>query len=142
MFGTLPDETSATGELSFSVLLGANDTGSATMTFGYSLNADSDATDFGEQLATATVTVGTAPAAQKVNAGSFKGYVAVYARGYEGDRLSAKIGKDWVIVDPIVNNQENGTLFRVVDFTGAGVDIAVRIYINRVLIDTIALTTK
>ena len=77
-----------------------------------------------------------------VNAGSFKGYVAVYARGYEGSRLSAKIGSDWVIVDSIVNNQENGSLFRVTDFTGAGVDIAVRIYIDRVLIDTINLTTK
>jgi hypothetical protein len=82
-----------------------------------------------------------APAA-KVNAGSFKGYVAVYARGYEGKRLSAKIGNDWVIVPSIVNNQENGTLFRVTDFTGAGVDIAVRIYIDRVLMDTINLTTK
>jgi hypothetical protein len=28
------------------------------------------------------------------------------------------------------------------DFTGAGVDIAVRIYIDRVLMDTINLTTK
>ena len=56
--------------------------------------------------------------------------------------MSAKIGNDWVIVDPIVNNQENGTLHRTVDFTGAGVDIAVRIYIDRVLMDTINLTTK
>ena len=91
------------------------------------------------------VNVGGTPATstdQKVNAGSFKGYVAVYARGYEGQRLSAKIGNDWVIVDPIVNNQENGTLHRTVDFTGAGVDIAVRIYIDRVLVDTINLTTK
>jgi hypothetical protein len=79
---------------------------------------------------------------QKVNAGSFKGFVAVYARGYEGQRLSAKIGNDWVIVPSIVNNQENGTLFRATDFTGAGVNIAVRIYIDRVLVDTINLVTK
>jgi hypothetical protein len=84
-----------------------------------------------------------APVAEKkVNAGSFKGYVAVYARGYEGQRLSAKIGNDWIIVDEIVNNQEDGELFRVTDFTGAGVEIAVRIYIDRVLIATINLTTK
>ena len=87
------------------------------------------------------LTSAPAVADAKVNAGSFKGYVAVYARGYEGQRLSAKIGNDWVIVDPIVNN-ESDTLFRVTDFTGAGVDIAVRIYIDRVLIDTINLTTK
>ena len=84
----------------------------------------------------------TQDASRKVNAGSFKGYVAIYARGYEGQRLSAKVGKDWIIINTIVNNQENGTLFRVTDFTGAGVEIAVRIYIDRVLIDTINLTTK
>jgi len=103
-----------------------------------------DETSFSNDIEFA-INVGEAAASsseQKVNAGSFKGYVAVYARGYEGKRLSAKIGKDWVIVDPIVNNQENGTLFRTVDFTGAGVNIAVRIYIDRVLVDTINLTTK
>ena len=103
-----------------------------------------DETSFSNEIEF-SINVGEAAASssdQKVNAGSFKGYVAVYARGYEGQRLSAKIGKDWVIVDPIVNNQENGTLFRTVDFTGAGVNIAVRIYIDRVLVDTINLTTK
>jgi len=103
-----------------------------------------DETSFSNEVEFA-INVGEAAASsteQKVNAGSFKGYVAVYARGYEGQRLSAKIGKDWVIVESIVNNQENGTLFRTVDFTGAGVNIAVRIYIDRVLVDTINLTTK
>ena len=81
----------------------------------------------------------TAPASSdtKVNAGSFKGYVAVYAKGYEGQRLSAKIGNDWVVVPALASSFE-----RIVDFTGAGVDIAVRIYIDRVLMDTINLTTK
>lgn len=68
----------------------------------------------------------------KVNAGSFKGYVAFYALGYEEQRLSAKIGNDRVIVDPIVNNQ-SANLARVTDFTGAGVGIQVRIYIDRLL---------
>ena len=76
-------------------------------------------------------------AERKVNAGSFKGYVAVYAKGYEGKRLSAKIGNDWVIVNSLASNFE-----RVTDFTGAGVSIAVRIYIDRVLVDTINLVTK
>ena len=138
---TLPTNTDANGQLTVSVLLGANDSADGTLSVGYSLDADSNATDDNEFTESYTVDVNPV-AAQKVNAGSFKGYVAVYARGYEGQRLSAKIGNDWVIVDPIVNNQENGTLFRVTDFTGAGVDIAVRIYIDRVLIDTINLTTK
>ena len=75
-----------------------------------------------------------------MNAGSFKGYVAVYAKGYEGHRLSAKVGKDWVIVPSIP--AATNDLYRHVEFTGAGVDVAVRIYIDRVLVDTINLTTK
>ena len=78
--------------------------------------------------------------AAKVNAGSFKGYVAIYARGHEGNRLTAKVGKDWVIVPSIP--AATGDLFRVVEFTGAGYEIRVRIYIDRVLIETIDLTTK
>ena len=73
----------------------------------------------------------------KVNAGSFKGYVAVYAKGYAGQRMSAKVGNDWVVVPVLASNFE-----RVTDFTGAGYTVAVRIYIDRVLIDTITVTTK
>ena len=75
-----------------------------------------------------------------VNAGSFKGYVALYAKGYQGSRLSAKVGNDWVIVPSIPAAPNN--LYRHVDFTGAGVDCKVRIYIDRVLIRTIELTTR
>ena len=77
---------------------------------------------------------------QKVNAGSFKGYVALYAKGYEGSRMSAKVGNDWVVV-PSVPAATND-LFRAVEFVGAGVDISVRIYIDRVLLATIPLLTK
>jgi hypothetical protein len=139
-FGTLPTQTDASGNLAFSVLLGANDTGTITVTVQYDQNGDTDFVDAKDLTTTKTITIGGS-STQKVNAGSFKGYVAVYARGYEGQRLSAKIGNDWVIVDPIVNNQ-GSDLHRTTDFTGAGVDIAVRIYIDRVLIDTINLTTK
>ena len=76
----------------------------------------------------------------KVNAGSFKGYVALYALGHEGKRLSAKVGNDWVIVPEIPAASNN--LYRLVEFVGPGVDISVRIYIDRVLIQTINLTTR
>jgi hypothetical protein len=82
----------------------------------------------------------TAVSAKKVNAGSFKGYVALYALGYEGQRMSAKVGNDWIIV-PAIPKRTND-LFRAVDFVGAGVDISVRIYIDRVLLATIPLLTK
>jgi len=149
--GDIDTTSSATGKFSFAVLFGSNDLGkTATVTFEQADDgvdaaaaADGDAgTDDIDLEVEFIVTVGSAPVDQKVNAGSFKGYVAVYARGYEGSRLSAKVGKDWVVVPSIVNNQENGTLFRVVEFTGAGYDVAVRIYIDRVLVDTINLTTK
>ena len=72
-----------------------------------------------------------------VNAGSFKGYVAIYAKGYEGQRLSAKVGADWVIVESLDSDFE-----RITDFTGADVEISVRIFIDRVLIRTVELITK
>jgi hypothetical protein len=81
-----------------------------------------------------------AATSKKVNAGSFKGYVALYALGYEGQRMSAKVGNDWVIV-PSIPARTND-LFRAVEFVGAGVDISVRIYIDRVLVATIPLLTK
>ena len=87
-------------------------------------------------VATPEVTSGIS----KVNAGSFKGYVAVYAKGYQGSRLSAKVGNDWILVPSIP--AATNDLYRLVDFTGAGVEIAVRIYIDRVLVDTVYLTTR
>ena len=77
---------------------------------------------------------------QKVNALSFKGFVALYAKGYEGQRLSAKVGNDWVIIPGIPASSSN--IFRRLENVGAGVDCAVRVYIDYALIDTINLTTK
>ena len=51
--------------------------------------------------------------------------------------MSAKVGNDWVVVPVLASN-----FVRVVEFTGAGYTIAVRIYIDRVLVDTITVTTK
>jgi hypothetical protein len=84
--------------------------------------------------------VPSAATSKKVNAGSFKGYVALYALGYEGQRMSAKVGNDWVIV-PAIPARTND-LFRAVEFVGAGVEISVRLYIDRVLVATIPLLTK
>ena len=75
----------------------------------------------------------------KVNAGSFKGYVALYALGHEGKRLSAKVGNDWVIVPEIP--AATNDLFRLVEFTGAGYEIRVRIYIDFELLRTVDLLT-
>lgn len=77
---------------------------------------------------------------RKVNALSFKGYVALYALGYEGQRLSAKVGKDWVVIPTIPKATNN--LYRFLEVTGTGYQISVRIYIDRVLTKTIPLKTK
>ena len=140
--GNLPTVTDASGELSFSVLMGSNDSGTATVTVSYDQGSDDDFTGTAagdlDVVTSNLITVGAvASSATKVNAGSFKGYVALYAKGYKGQRMSAKVGKDWVVVASLASNFE-----RVVEFTGAGVDVAVRIYIDRVLLDTINLTTK
>jgi len=138
--GSMPTETNASGEFQISVLTSAADSGTFTLTAVYSSAGASTAT---ADLVSSVqrITVGEAAATvseeQKVNAGSFKGYVAVYAKGYQGQRMSAKIGNDWVVVESLASNFE-----RVVDFTGAGYTIAVRIYIDRVLVDTITVTTK
>jgi ELWxxDGT repeat protein len=77
---------------------------------------------------------------RKVNAGSFKGYVAIYALGFEGQRLSAKVGNDWVIVPAVPGAINN--LYRHVEFTGVGYQIQVRLFIDRVLLKTVPLLTK
>jgi len=138
--GSMPTETDVNGNFQVSVLTSAQDSGTFTITAVYNKDGASTATaDLVSKVQTITVGAedSTPSADQKVNAGSFKGYVAIYAKGYEGQRLSAKIGNDWVVVESLASGFE-----RVVDFTGAGYTIAVRIYIDRVLVDTITVTTK
>ena len=134
--GDLPTQTDASGAFSFKVLLGSNDTISGSVTV--LLDADSDDAANDADDITVVKDLAPAPAADtKVNAGSFKGYVAIYAKGHMGKRLSAKVGNDWVVVPALASN-----FVRVVEYTGAGYTIAVRIYIDRVLVDTITVTTK
>ncbi len=95
----MPTSINADGTFTYNVLLGSGDTGTATITAAYDLDEDGDFTDTGDIVVTKTVTIGAVASSDtKVNAGSFKGYVAVYAKGHEGKRLSAKVGNDWVVV--------------------------------------------
>jgi len=81
-----------------------------------------------------------AASSQKITVGSFKGYVAIYAMGYEGQRLTAKIGNDWVIVPSVPASMND--IYRWVEPTGFGVDCKVRVFIDRVLVKIVYLTTK
>jgi hypothetical protein len=74
---------------------------------------------------------------QKVNAGSFKGFVAIYAKGYKGQRLSVKVAGRWLKVDALDSRFE-----RVVRFTGEGRNIKIDIYIDRKLQKQLQLITR
>ena len=128
----LSGTSDADGEVIVKLITLTNDSGTATITATATLAGVSTA-----KVATVTVGAAAASADQKVNAGSFKGYVALYAKGYKGQRMSAKVGADWVVVESLASDFE-----RVVEFTGAGYTISVPIYIDRVLVDTIVVTTK
>ena len=140
VFGTLPTETDSTGSLSFAVLLGSNDSANAVITVSYDQNADGDFVDAKDLNVTSTTQItasGVAAAAEKVNVGSFKGYVALYAKGYKGQKMSAIVAGKWIVVASLATDFE-----RVVRYTGAGYDIVTTIYIDGVMIDTFNTTTK
>ena len=75
---------------------------------------------------------------QKVNVGSFKGYVALYAKGYEGQKMSAIVAGKWIVVESLASDFE-----RVVRFTGAGYTITTKLYIDGVQVgDDFTTLTK
>jgi hypothetical protein len=61
--GSLPTQTDANGELSFRVLLGANEVGSATVVVKVSADADTTFDETGDLAVTKIVTIGSAPVA-------------------------------------------------------------------------------
>ncbi|WP_091852726.1 ice-binding family protein [Candidatus Aquiluna sp. UB-MaderosW2red] len=136
----IPVETDANGLANFTVFLSPTDKGIGTITATYDGDANT-ATLQDNIVVTRTIYIGqAAPALQQISVGSFKGYVAIYALGYQGQRLTAKIGNDWVIVPAIPAAPDN--LYRWVEPVGFGVDCVVRIFIDRVLVKTVNLTTK
>jgi hypothetical protein len=139
VFGTLPTETSTAGELSFSVLLGTNDSGTSTATVTYDLDGDGvvEYLDFSKSI---TVTVGKAPASTtgKVNVGSFNGKLVVYAQNLDGKRISWKVGGNWgkaTAVGNTLNRFDRPTPRR-------GVTVSVQIYVDGVLQLTKSVVTR
>ena len=137
--GDLPTATGANGEATFTVLLGSNDSGSIVVTASYDGNTGSTV-NTNVYSATSTITVGAAAvavSATKVNVGSFKGYVALYAKGYKGKKMSAIVAGKWIVVASLATDFE-----RVVRYTGAGYDIVTTIYIDGVSVQSFNVTTK
>jgi hypothetical protein len=132
--GTLPTKTDKNGEATLNVLLGSQDTG--TVKVEGSFAAAKTVTSSAE------FTVGTAPAAdKKITVGSFKGFIAIYTKGYEGSKLSAKVAGKWLVV-PSLSNWSNKDYSRTVRFTGAGYLIQVHLYIDGEFVRTDEVTTK
>jgi hypothetical protein len=98
-------------------------------------------TTFEKAIAAERDVVTTAPAASsdtKVNVGTFKGYVALYAKGYKGQKMSAIVAGKWITVASLASDFE-----RVVRFTGAGYTITTKIYIDGVQVgDAFTTLTK
>ena len=136
--GTMPAETDADGEFSFTVLTGASDMGTATVTAVY--YKDGTATALKDVLTfTQAVTVGgsaTPVSDQKLTVGSFKGFVAIYALNYTGQKLSAKVAGKWLVENNLSRFE------RVVRLTGAAIPIVVDLYIDGKFVRTENIVTK
>ncbi|MFY0671601.1 MAG: hypothetical protein JXR02_05905 [Aquiluna sp.] len=141
--GTMPTETNADGEFTVNVLVGNNDSGTATLTAVYNKNGASTAA--ADKLTVVhSVTIGVAAEAsadQKITVGTFKGYVAIYTKGYMGQKLSAKVAGKWLVVDPIAAFKSND-YSRTVRLTGAGYTITVDLYIDGAFVRSEVVTTK
>ena len=141
--GTMPTETNADGEFSVNVLVGNNDSGTATVTAVY--NKAGASTAAADKLTVVhSVAIGVAAEAsadQKITVGTFKGYVAIYTKGYMGQKLSAKVAGKWLVVDPIAAYKSND-YSRTVRLTGAGYTITVDLYIDGVFVRSEVVTTK
>jgi hypothetical protein len=121
-----PTTANADGSFSLNVLVGTNDSGTGTVTVKYSTANDANYTSATDLVVSKSVLVG-----------SFKGYVALYAKGYAGKKMSAIVAGKWIVVASLASDFE-----RVVRYTGAGYDIVTTIYIDGVMISTFNVTTK
>ena len=118
-----------------------SNTGLVTVT-GLALNTSSTVTitSFKAGLAARTATI-TATAAQgiekRLTVGTFKGYVAIYQKGYQGQTMTAKVAGKWMKVDSIASDFE-----RTVRYTGAGYRIFIHLYIDGALVKIIQTITE
>jgi len=135
--GTLPTKTETDGTAKVAALLGSNDKGTITVTFSYDQNGDADYADADDLVVSKTITIGTAPAAAKVNVGSFNGKLVVYANGYNGKKISWKVGGKW---GSAVAASDTARFARVTP--RKGVTVSVQIYVDGVLTLTKSVVTK
>lgn len=86
---------------------------------------------------TSSATASPESSGQKITIGTFKGFVAVYFKGYQGTRVSIKIAGRWIVVPRVPKD-----FHRVVRNTGAGFTVKSEVYINRKLVQERLLVTR
>jgi trimeric autotransporter adhesin len=136
--GTMPTETDADGKFTITVLTGANDSGTAVVSAAYYKSGAATAVAAVLTFNQSIVVGGAAAPAtdQKLTVGSFKGFVAIYALNYTGQKLSAKVAGKWLVVESLTRFQ------RVVRNTGAAIPIVVDLYIDGKMVRTENIVTK
>jgi subtilisin family serine protease len=78
---------------------------------------------------------------KKITIGTFNGYIAIYTKGYEGQRLTAKVAGKWLKVDPI--ELVPGKSYSLVKRnTGAGFLVNVEVFIDGVSLQSATTRTK
>jgi len=140
----LPTSTDADGEFSFQVLALSSELGEGAVSATYKPAGAAVSTanftsvqkvDIVSSLTSSDVS------SQVITVGTFKGYVAIYTKGYMGQKLSAKVAGKWLVVDPIAAFKSND-YSRTVRLTGAGYTITVDLYIDGAFVRSEVVTTK
>ena len=71
------------------------------------------------------------PTTKRVTVGTFNGYIAMYAQGFEGSQFIARVAGKWISVSPL-KNLEGKSYALIRRNTGAGYDVKVEVWIDGV----------
>ena len=131
---TLPNDTDASGEASFTVLVGSG-TGTGTVTFTFDADADGtvEAAD-GDFTSSYTITIAAVEPVAKI--GSFNGRVAVRVENAKGSTISVKIGRQWYKYSALNNNYLQSWKSR------KGASVAVSVYVDGDLQNVQTITVR
>ncbi len=78
---------------------------------------------------------------KKLTVVALQGFIAIYTKGYEGQRLSAKVAGKWLVVESLDESFKGNDHSRTVRRTGSGYSIKVHLYIDREFVRTEELVT-
>jgi hypothetical protein len=73
----------------------------------------------------------------RITIGTFKGFVAIYFKGFQGELAALKLAGKWVLVPKV-----NSDFYRLVRKTGAGYLVKAEVFINKKLVVQKTLKTR